>query len=60
MYVRVPPFRSPAFRAAPVSSVRRAGHHSNNAEGLNRTVAYFDGLLSNPSEARRLVWKVAL
>jgi hypothetical protein len=28
--------------------------------GLNRTVAYFDGLLSNPSEARRLEWKVAL
>jgi UDP-glucuronate decarboxylase len=29
-------------------------------EGLERTIAYFDGLLSSPGEAKRLVWKVTL
>jgi UDP-glucuronate decarboxylase len=29
-------------------------------EGLNRTIAYFDGLLSNPSEAKKLIWRVAV
>jgi UDP-glucuronate decarboxylase len=28
-------------------------------EGLSRTVHYFDNLLSSPSEAKRIVWKVA-
>jgi UDP-glucuronate decarboxylase len=29
-------------------------------EGLGRTIAYFDNLLSSPSEAKKLVWKVAV
>jgi UDP-glucuronate decarboxylase len=29
-------------------------------EGLSRTIAYFDGMLSSPSEARKLVWMAAL
>jgi UDP-glucuronate decarboxylase len=29
-------------------------------EGLERASAYFDGLLSSPSEAKRVVWKVTL
>jgi UDP-glucuronate decarboxylase len=28
-------------------------------EGLSQTIAYFDGLLSSPSEARKLVWMTA-
>jgi UDP-glucuronate decarboxylase len=28
-------------------------------DGLSRTIAYFDGLLSSPSEARKLVWRAA-
>jgi len=29
-------------------------------DGLSRTIAYFDNLLSSPSEAKKLVWKVAV
>jgi UDP-glucuronate decarboxylase len=29
-------------------------------EGLSRTITYFDNLLSSPSEAKKLVWKVAV
>src|SRR5262249_26133435 len=29
-------------------------------DGLTRTIDYFDGLLSNPSEARKLIWKIAV
>jgi UDP-glucuronate decarboxylase len=28
-------------------------------DGLSRTIAYFDDLLSSPSEARKLVWRAA-
>jgi hypothetical protein len=28
-------------------------------EGLSRTIRYFDSLLSSPSEAKKIVWKVA-
>ncbi|MBB4370455.1 UDP-glucuronate decarboxylase [Bradyrhizobium sp. cir1] len=28
-------------------------------EGLNRTIRYFDSLLSSPSEAKKIIWKVA-
>jgi UDP-glucuronate decarboxylase len=29
-------------------------------DGLSRTIAYFDNLMSSPSEASKLVWKVAV
>jgi UDP-glucuronate decarboxylase len=29
-------------------------------EGLSRTITYFDGLLSNPNEAKKLVWRAAV
>jgi UDP-glucuronate decarboxylase len=29
-------------------------------EGLGATIAYFDSLLMNPSEANKLIWKVAV
>jgi UDP-glucuronate decarboxylase len=29
-------------------------------EGLTRTIAYFDALLANPTEVRKLVWKAAV
>jgi UDP-glucuronate decarboxylase len=29
-------------------------------EGLSLTIAYFDGLLKNPSETKKLIWKVAV
>jgi UDP-glucuronate decarboxylase len=29
-------------------------------EGLGRTIDYFDGLLSDPNEARKFVWKIAV
>ncbi|MCA6122021.1 SDR family oxidoreductase [Bradyrhizobium sp. WSM 1704] len=28
-------------------------------EGLNRTIRYFDSLLSSPSETKKIIWKVA-
>jgi UDP-glucuronate decarboxylase len=34
--------------------------HVELREGLSRTIAYFDHLLSSESEAKKLVWKVAV
>jgi len=34
--------------------------HVQLREGLSRTIAYFDNLLSSASEAKKLVWKVAV
>ena len=34
--------------------------HVQLREGLSRTIAYFDHLLSSASEAKKLVWKVAV
>ena len=54
------PKDDPRQRRPDISRARRLLHWTPKVaveEGLNRTIAYFDNLLSNPREANRLVWK---
>jgi UDP-glucuronate decarboxylase len=57
------PQDDPRQRCPDITHAKRLLHWSPTVpleEGLGRTINYFDSLLSNPSEARKLVWKVAV
>jgi len=56
------PQDDPRRRCPDISRAKQLLHWSPRVsleEGLARTIDYFDGLLSSPSEARKLVWKAA-
>ena len=57
------PQDDPRQRCPDISRARELLHWAPKVqlrEGLTRTIAYFETLLANPSEARKLVWKAAV
>jgi UDP-glucuronate decarboxylase len=57
------PQDDPRQRCPDISRAEDLLHWSPNVplkEGLNRTIRYFDSLLSSPNEAKKLIWKVAV
>jgi len=60
---RSPPQDDPRQRCPAITRAWQLLHWSPKVglrEGLGRTIEYFDRLLSSPSEARKLVWKLAV
>jgi len=56
------PADDPRQRCPDISRARQILHWAPTVpleEGLTKTIAYFDGLLSNAHEARKLVWRAA-
>jgi UDP-glucuronate decarboxylase len=56
------PQDDPRRRCPDVTQAKQLLHWSPKValeEGLSATIAYFDGLLSSPGEAKKLVWRVA-
>ena len=57
------PADDPQQRCPDITKAKHILHwnpHVQLREGLSRTIAYFDHLLSSASEAKKLVWKVAV
>lgn len=55
------PQDDPRRRCPDITQAKQLLHWSPKVqleEGLSATIAYFDGLLSSPSEAKKLVWRV--
>jgi UDP-glucuronate decarboxylase len=60
---RALPQDDPRQRCPDITRAKELLHWSPKVplkEGLILTIAYFDGLLSSRSEAKKLVWKVAV
>ena len=57
------PQDDPRQRCPDISRAKQLLHWSPKVqleEGLSLTIAYFDSLLTNPSETKKLIWKVAV